>query len=303
MIRHFFKPQRSNNHRAKILHPEGFFILSLIIGSVLLVLQALTGIGVLGDILGFASSITPSEVVNKTNEERAKLGLPALVVNANLTQAALAKGQDVFTDQYWAHVAPDGKQPWDFMKENGYIYVVAGENLARDFADTGGMMGAWMDSPTHRANIINSRYSEIGIAVIDGKLQGTETTLVVQMFGAPGGGVTLGEGASAVVAGSPVSSFVAEVPSEPIEQAKEAVLASALIPLGRLENSPIFSPLQLSKAFTLLMVFMILTTLIYDLRVIGHFGTMRLVGHNLAHIMLFLLVSFLIVFFKAGVVG
>ena len=91
----------------------------------------------------------------------------------------------MFNKQYWAHTAPDGKEPWDFMSEAGYSYQVAGENLARDFSTTSAMVAAWMASPTHRANIMNGRYTEIGIAVINGTLEGVETTLVVQMFGTP----------------------------------------------------------------------------------------------------------------------
>ena len=94
----------------------------------------------------------------------------------------------MFTDQYWAHTAPDGTEPWTFMHQMGYQYVVAGENLARDFGQTDEMVSAWLASPTHRANIMNPKYQEIGIAVIDGVLEGYETTLVVQMFGTPPSG-------------------------------------------------------------------------------------------------------------------
>src|SRR5258708_28336998 len=91
----------------------------------------------------------------------------------------------MFANQFWAHVAPDGTSPWQFFKNAGYQYYSAGENLARDFSNTSDMMAAWMASPTHRANIVNGRFREIGVAVVDGRLLGSDTTLVVQLFGTP----------------------------------------------------------------------------------------------------------------------
>ncbi|MEN8253348.1 MAG: CAP domain-containing protein [Patescibacteria group bacterium] len=312
MLKHFLHPQRSNNHRPKLLHPEAFFLLSLVIGSLIILLNALSSVSILSHILGFASSIAPSGVLSQTNIERKKLELKPLMINHELNAAALAKGQDMFNDQYWSHVAHDGKQPWDFMQENNYIYVVAGENLARDFSDTNGMVKAWMESPTHRANIINGKYTETGIAVIDGVLEGTETTLVVQMFGNRGNAAQISKKAEStteqVMAKENTAQEIErkqELQRFALDNSKEdsSVLAGALIPVGNLKNSPLLSPLQLSKALILFVVIIVLLTLFYDLTVIGHVKTMRIVGKNLAHIMLFILISFLIIFFRAGVVG
>jgi Cysteine-rich secretory protein family len=316
-VKHFFHPQRSNNHRPKLLHPEVFFLLSLVIGSLVILINALASVAIFKNVLGFASSINPTEVITQTNEERAKLGLRPLVVNQKLSAAALAKGQDMFNDQYWAHIAPDGKQPWDFMKENNYVYIVAGENLARDFSDTQGMLKAWMDSPTHRANIVNGRYTEIGVAVIDGVLEGSETTLVVQMFGNRGSQNAKIPSQASVIADQAQAQTEPNAPLVSTDtdrqqalqkfaldsQGDTAVLAGALVPVGDLKDSPLLSPLQLSKALILFIVILIIFTLIYDLVVIGHVKTMRMVGKNLAHIMLFVLLVFLVIFFKAGVVG
>ena len=85
---------------------------------------------------------------------------------------------------YWAHVAPDGTQPWKFFTSFGYKYRYAGENLARDFSNASSAMDAWMNSPTHKENILNPKYKEIGIGVVEGDLAGTDTTIIVQFFGA-----------------------------------------------------------------------------------------------------------------------
>jgi hypothetical protein len=136
-------------------------------------------------ILGINSSITVSEVVSFTNQERAKAGLPPLRENHALNQAALEKAKNMFEENYWAHYSPSGKDPWGFIQGAGYRFSFAGENLARNFYNTPDVMAAWMASPTHKKNIMHEQYQEIGIAVLDGTLNGEPTLLVVQEFGRP----------------------------------------------------------------------------------------------------------------------
>lgn len=295
---HLFKPRRSNNHRSSLLHPEALFFLVIIISGFVALLHLFSGINNPNlNILGYASSITPKEVIKATNEERARIGLEPLQINEQLTAAAINKGENMFAEQYWSHTAPDGTEPWTFLREAGYEYHVAGENLARDFDNTKNMVSAWMASPTHRANIVNPRYSEIGIAVIDGELQGYKTTLVVQMFGVPSTGPaapTISEAAEAQTV---------QVSGEAVKQDQAEVLASALVPGGEIQSPPLFTPLQLTKAFFLAVIMLITTTLVYDAFVIGDRNTLRLVGQNMAHIFLFLAVMYLVIFFKGGVVG
>lgn len=318
---HLFHPQRSNNHRPRVLHSKPLFYLSLVALGFVGLLNSLTNASPnLGYVLGFASSITPAQVVELTNAERSHAGLPPLTLNSKLTSAALAKGQDMFNDQYWAHVAPDGKEPWAFISDHGYSYRVAGENLARDFSNSGDMMSAWMRSPTHKANIVNTRYQEIGVAVIDGVLGGHETTLVVQMFGAPQAvaAVVPQEAASdiqqvaqvkgdeteeleTVIDEEKFSGFVLE--AEELSFFEPAVLSSALVPQGNFVVPPLFSALQLTKAFFLALIIMIVLTLVYDAFVIGNYKTARLVGKNLAHIIFLVSVGFLLIFFKGGIIG
>ncbi|HEX7017900.1 MAG TPA: CAP domain-containing protein [Patescibacteria group bacterium] len=320
---HLFHPRRSNNHRPRLLHPHAMMYLAAIVVGFSGLLHSLSLLPTQYEtILGFASSISQSQVIEQTNAQRAQHGLPALTPNEKLSQAAMAKAQDMMADQYWAHTAPDGTQPWAFIRQAGYSYKVAGENLARDFANGQDMMAAWMASPTHRANILNTRYTEIGIAVLNGTLQGYETTLVVQMFGTPQGAVAAVDTEAAQVTQAP-SSFPTEPVVETVDTvetlptpvpdaasvgqqptpANTTVLAAALVPLGELQVPPLFTPLQLSKALFLSMIMMIVGTLLYDSLIIGHRQTMRLVGKNLAHIVFFSTIAFLLILFKGGIVG
>lgn len=136
-------------------------------------------------VLGYATDINASDVISLTNQQRAANGLGALSTNAQLNAAAQAKAQDMFANNYWAHDSPSGKTPWDFIAASGYHYSTAGENLAKDFDTSGGVVNAWMNSSEHRANILNSSYIDTGVAVMNGTLQGSETTLVVAMYASP----------------------------------------------------------------------------------------------------------------------
>ena len=181
IFNHYLLPGYSNNQKAKILHSESIFILILflIFGQVFINYFPEIGIRV----LGYASQISPDEVIRLTNEKRISSGVPALTYNAQLATAAKAKGEDMLAKDYWAHVAPDGTQPWKFFNEVGYKYRYAGENLAKDFSSPQSAVEAWMASPSHKENLLSSKYNEIGIAVVEGDMNGVDTTIIVQLFG------------------------------------------------------------------------------------------------------------------------
>jgi hypothetical protein len=301
-VLHLFHPRRSNNHRAKLLHPEAFLALAVIAISFYVVLgPAQLLLQKVGVVLGVNSTITADQVLKQTNDQREKQGLPKLELNDKLNAAALAKAQYMFAKQFWSHNAPDGTNPWKFIKDANYSYSVAGENLARDFATTDEMVAAWMASPTHKANIVNNRYKDIGIAVVDGKLLGEETTLVVQMFGTP---KTITATENPPKEKQPNSEFVLslEPPQLPARQPAPAVLAAGSIPATSLKVPALFSPLQLVKAFFLSIIFVISSTLIYDAFIASHYSTVRLVGKNFAHILLLIFTAFLVIFFKGGLI-
>lgn len=124
-----------------------------------------------------------SAVLNLTNTTRTSQGLKSLSENEQLSAAAKAKAQDMFRYQYFDHNSPQGKTPWDFINNAGYDYAYAGENLAIDFNNIKDTQNAWMKSPTHKANILNGHYKEMGSASVTGQFKGKITTITVEMFG------------------------------------------------------------------------------------------------------------------------
>ena len=121
-----------------------------------------------------------------TNEQRKTNGLPALRSSLVLDEAAAAKLDDMFQYQYFAHVSPAGLGVGDWAKGQQYEFITIGENLALgNYKDDQALVQAWMDSPGHRANILNTKYREIGIAAGKGMYEGRQTWLAVQIFGLP----------------------------------------------------------------------------------------------------------------------
>lgn len=134
----------------------------------------------------FFADLTKTNILRLTNEERVDNGLPVLKLNPKLELAAQQKAQDILLKDYFAHQSPDGLTPWYWFEKVGYDYQYAGENLAIGFLDSEEVSQAWLESPSHRANLLNKDYKEIGLAIVSGDFQGKNTSLVVQMFGSPG---------------------------------------------------------------------------------------------------------------------
>lgn len=132
------------------------------------------------------TTLTVAGVFSETNKHRQQNGLQALTQNNALNNAAAAKLADMFSQQYFDHKGPDGKQPADWVKAAGYRYLRVGENLALgNFGSDAELVQAWMDSPGHRANIVSSHFTELGVAVGRGTFEGKQTWLAVQSFGQP----------------------------------------------------------------------------------------------------------------------
>lgn len=180
---HNFIPHEHNKTRATLLSHRWFLTyilgLFLIFGVFRLLPRLIPGV------LGYASNIKTTELFNLTNKTRETAGLGDLKLNSELSAAAQKKAEDMFKDNYWAHVSPSGKEPWDFILAQNYDYAYAGENLAKNFNSSREVVEAWYKSPSHRENLLSKNYDEIGFAVVDGVLDGYKTTLVVQMFGRP----------------------------------------------------------------------------------------------------------------------
>ncbi len=131
------------------------------------------------------AAVISAVLVDLTNGDRSGDNLAGLRVSPALTAAAQAKADDMALHSYFAHTSPDGKNSWYWFRQAGYTFLYAGENLAVDFSDSVDVENAWMNSPSHRENILNEHFTEIGIATAEGTYDGHPTTFVVQMFGTP----------------------------------------------------------------------------------------------------------------------
>lgn len=290
LLAHIFTPGFSNNHRPKLLHPTGTAVLIaivLVFNSSIEIIKALSPQGL---VLGYASNITAGQVFEQVNRQRLQANLPPLKLNKYLNQAAQEKAKHMFALDYWDHIAPDGTTPWKFIKDQHYYYTVAGENLARDFDSTAPMVAAWMDSPTHRANIVHEKYQDTGIAVVDGKLNGVETTLVVQLFGAP---------AAPAQPGSPSAPTSPQI-SQAAPSTQESFTQPSTFPqvasvFDQSENIIItLSPLQIKQSLALAILLLLAFTIAVDEYVAHKKGAVRFVGRNLAHLSFLAMVIILI---------
>ncbi len=176
-------PHQGNNFAPPILQKTavlgmlGLILLSFLVANFQALLWQNSG--------WLVGAILPAVVTDLTNQERANLVLPLLKRNPILDQAAQLKANDMAVNGYFAHNSPTGITPWYWFGQVGYLFTYAGENLAVHFSDSDEVVSAWMASPTHRANIVNSNYTEIGIGTARGIYQGYETVFVVQLFGRP----------------------------------------------------------------------------------------------------------------------
>jgi hypothetical protein len=146
------------------------------------------------NVLSYATNMTDDGLLDATNAARAENGLKPLSHNSVLDKAAQAKAEDMAARNYWAHNTPDGKEPWIFIDQAGYRYYKAAENLAYGFDNSAGAVVGWMNSPSHRANILDNDLKEVGFGVINmPNYQGKgPETIVVAMYGSPA--VQLGAG-------------------------------------------------------------------------------------------------------------
>lgn len=132
------------------------------------------------------SFLTQAGIIQWTNVQREKYGLPELVENEHLDVSAEIKIQDMFGKQYFAHDSPVGIGIADLAEMVGYEFIGIAENLALgDFQNDEALVQGWMDSAGHRANILNERYREIGVAIKKDTFEGRDTWMAVQHFGLP----------------------------------------------------------------------------------------------------------------------
>ena len=272
----FLFPNEKNNQKAKAIHSSSLFTLIFLLvvfqSSLNLISRLRPGV------LGFASNINVGNLLRLTNQRREEYGFKPLVLNELLSEAAQQKASAMFAFGCWSHNC-DGRTPWWFFQNVDYDYTFAGENLARDFGESEEVVAAWMDSPTHRDNLLSQKYQDIGFAVVNGVLNGEETTLVVQLFGTQTSTQAIASGMQEI--SSKVEGVVKEEEARPMQ----IMISEA----GR-QSKPIISEFMLTKTFSLILVgFLILifaldSILIYQKRIV------RVSGKSFIHLSFFIII-------------
>lgn len=130
-----------------------------------------------------AQALSESAIIEVTNQKRALSNLAGYEIDSRLTQSAYAKAQDMIANDYWAHSSPSGADPWIFIAQSGYEYTRAGENLAKGFTTDAEVIQGWLESPTHRAILLDSELQNIGVAVVFAHYGGVDQYLIVVHYG------------------------------------------------------------------------------------------------------------------------
>lgn len=303
-VHHLLFPRESNNHRPKVLHHDSLFF---VVGLLVFLGSIVNTVGnAYPQVLGISSNITAQDLLTFTNQKRAENGLQPLNLNDQLTNAAYQKASHMFANNYWAHNAPDGTTPWYFIKSAGYEYLYAGENLARGFTTAQAVVDAWMDSPTHRENMLSKNYNEVGFAIQTGTLTGTETILVVEELGSQY--ETQQEVATAAIAEAtptpivvaqakqitPTPTIIMQLTATPVPVVEQTPIVAAEV------NQPLFNQSSLTKTISIGLLIFLLIVLIIDAIIIERKQIARIVAHNVDHILFILIILLTIIILGKG---
>lgn len=269
----WFLPHKDTHRKAYLISWEGLvvYILLFILLQVSFSIISYTNPGV----LGIAGNIDSKKLIELTNSERQKKGLTLLSENGSLNQAAELKAQNMFSENYWAHFAPSGKTPWDFISSAGYRFTYAGENLAKNFTSSDDVVKAWMTSPTHRDNLLNPKYQDIGIAVAEGVLNGQKTILVVQEFGA-----------TSNIAAKPSMEVQGKQIIVPEEDLTNKPTLALTVTDTKSNTNVLINPYAVSKVAGFSVIFLIAVLLTVDIWVLKRRGVFRFTSHHIAHMAL-----------------
>ncbi|MCL4359745.1 CAP domain-containing protein [Patescibacteria group bacterium] len=297
ILRHLLMPHETNNHRARVLHPDALFLFVLVFAG----LRVFFGLvhAVDPNVLGYATDIRIDALLADTNAAREANGLQPLSINGELDNAAAAKAQDMFANNYWAHQSPEGKTPWDFIVGSGYSYALAGENLAKNFSTSQAVVDAWMASPSHRENMLKTGYRDIGFAVVNGTLNGEETTLVVQMFGATpaelAGNAPTTTAKTVALAPTPVPTnptlAITPVPAAAVKAVEVPSAASfshnppVVSGFSSVLTSPALDITGLNRLLVAGFLLFLLTVLFLDAWLAGRRRLVRVTGHSVGHLL------------------
>lgn len=185
-LKDYLLPHRGNSYKPILFTAGGVAV--LVLGLLLVQAAYVLQTSVVFAQTNFLASVLPGVLSTLANEDRTRNGVSTLAFDPLLAEAAQLKAADMAEKGYFAHVDPSGRAPWFWLDQVGYQYTYAGENLAVDFKDSKDVQDAWMNSPTHRANIVKPQYTRIGIGTAEGEYKGRATTFVVQFFATPRSG-------------------------------------------------------------------------------------------------------------------
>lgn len=306
---HLFVPHSKNNHRAKLLHNSSIAI--LIVYLLFINFIAISVKHSSPQVLGVSYSITVDELLSLTNKARQEKGLKPLALNNELSTAAQMKAQDMLVKNYWAHFAPDGTSPWYFVKNSGYVYAYAGENLAKGFTTTSDAQAAWMNSTSHRENILSDKYNDVGFAVTEGQLIGEDTVLIVEMFGSEQlnpvqtAQVQTDKTSNIVSNTLPEKTVVAGNSASQPNKEKTTVSSKNIHTLGEKKHTsfitnPILESTVFSKSILVILFSILILAFVIDLIVVERNKIPRLVGHNIDHIMIIVLFIIFVIIQRNG---
>ncbi|MCL5435390.1 MAG: CAP domain-containing protein [Patescibacteria group bacterium] len=311
-LHQLFLPHISNNYRAKLLHHKSILLAIAILFFAGFSLSAVRT--TFPSVLGTFSDISSEQLLLLTNQKRQENGLSPLSLNQQLSNAAAGKANDMFSQNYWAHNSPDGKTPWVFIKGAGYNYIYAGENLARGFTNAQDVINAWMASPEHRKNMLSGNYQNVGYAVETGKLNGEDTVLVVEMLGstalaaAPAPANQLASKTQQEIITTTSTPAPTAAPStKPQETAAPTSLIvkteQTVLEANKTSNiKPLINSAKLSTDASKGVAVLFILALVLDMVVIERKKVVRLVGHNMDHVLFLTLILILITLIVRGAI-
>ncbi|MEO6728675.1 MAG: CAP domain-containing protein [Candidatus Dojkabacteria bacterium] len=172
MLNHLI-PTKDNNNRAKLLSNKVLAVIA--IG--LLSFNLLTPVNL--NAQADSEKITRESLLVKHNEFRKEHNLGELRINTLLNLSAQNKANEMLRNDCWSHYCPDNRSPWEFFNDAGYDYSFAGENLAEGYYTIEKVITAWINSETHRDNMLRDKYTEVGFGIAQGQYQNNESNVIV----------------------------------------------------------------------------------------------------------------------------
>lgn len=155
------------------------------IGVVFILLWSVQGNAAAFDLTIDAAPEIEAFILSETNRARENVGLAPLQRHPSLSAIANDKATQLATRSEFAHRLSDGSMVWSLFPKYDYRYRHAGENLALHFRDGQALMAAWLNSPSHRANVLASKYTEMGVGVAVGNFGGHRSLVIVHIFASP----------------------------------------------------------------------------------------------------------------------